>query len=231
MGEPFIVKGTDDVPVQISYTAVFEAMHYDLWDAASPNKLFVLEFQMKNIGIRTTTVFSSLSKWDVLVDKGYIYESEFNFNLTANVDPEEVVTNDVVFKILASTTPTAVRYYDTCLGSTAGCSVTYRVDLTGVNIPAKEELTIGSAFCIFYNGTANLLNVTNSGLAVVTVADVYYANQLVSSNPTTIQPEETVSIPINIPASIQPGFAKQYQIKVVTTAGNTFTTNCYYEAS
>lgn len=202
--------------------------------ATRPYKLFVLQFQMKNVGIRTTSVFSDLSKWDVLVDKGYIYGSELNFNFTAGVSPEQSVTNDVVFSIIATTTPTEVRYYDSCSGSTADCSPTFTVDLHGVNIPAKEELTIRGTNvlgCFFTQGKPNLLNVTNTGLIPVTIAAVYYADQIVTSNPTLVQPGETVSIPITIPSNIRPGsgiYGEQYDIKVVTTQGNTFTSNCHY---
>ena len=232
--EPFIVQDTDNVPVQMNFTGAWFQMGagYDYVGATSPNKLFVVQFQMKNVGIRTTTVFSALSKWDVLVDKGYIYESELNFNFTDSVDPTQVVTNDVVFRILATTSPTQVRYYDTCAGSTADCSPTYTVDLNGVTIPAREELQFaGGAFCNLQQGAANLVNVTNTGLSPVTMATIYYDNQVVSSAATQVQPGETVSIPITIPSSIQPSSLQQYELKVVTATGNTFTTGCYYEGS
>lgn len=236
IGEPFIVKGTDDVPVQLNFTSAWFAMRYDDTGAVSPNKYFVLEFQMKNVGIRSTSVFSlAFLKWDALVDKGYIYESDnyADWNFSSGVGPAEVATNNVVFNILAATTPLEVRYYDTCAGSTADCSPTFTVNLRGITIPAKEELTVesSSSFCAFQNGTVNMLNVTNSGLAAVTIAEVYYADQIVNANPTQIRPGETVGIPITIPSNIQAGFAQQYEIKVVTTQGNTFTENCYYEGS
>lgn len=238
IGEPFIVKGTDGVPVQLNFTSAWFAMRYSSTGAVSPNKYFVLEFQMKNVGKRSTTVFSlAFLKWDALVDKGYIYESDryADWNFSLGVGPAEVATNDVVFNIQAATTPLEVRYYDTCAGSTANCSPTFTVNLRGITIPAKEELTITSSsyFCIFRKGIVNLVNVTNSGLTPVTITTVYYANQIVSANPIQIQPGQTVSIPITIPSSIQAGsfLSAQYEIKIITTQGNTFTSNCYYEGS
>jgi hypothetical protein len=236
LGQPFIVKGTDDVPVQVKFTTAWFSMGggYGYDGAVPPNKLFVLQFEMTNVGMRTTTVFSGLSKWDVVVDKGYIYDSQFNLNFSDKVDPAQTVTNDVVFAILATTTPTQVTYYDTCAGSTADCSPTYMVDLSGKTIPVKEELQFAekSLFsCSLQQGVANLVNVTNTGLGPVTIADVYYADQIVSSAPAQVQPGQTVGIPITIPTSVQPGFAQQHDLKVVTTSGNAFTTSCYYEGS
>lgn len=236
VGQPFIMTGTDSVPVQVNFTSAFFALHFSSGflsyvDAAPPDKLFVLRFQMRNVGVRTTTAFSSVSNWDVVVDSGYIYQPALDFNLTGSLDPQQTITSGVVFKILATTTPVEVRFYDTCPGSTADCSPTYTVDLIGVSIPPEEELTLPSSLsCFFYNGTLNLLNVTNSGLASVTIVGVYYSNQLVSSNPATIQPGETVSMPITIPSTVQPG-SGQYEIKVLTSQGNTFTSSCYYEGS
>jgi hypothetical protein len=225
------MKGTDQVPVQVNFTSAWFAMRLGYTTATPPYKLFVLQFQMKNVGIRTTSVFSVLSKWDVLVDKGYIYESELNFNLTSDVQPEQVATNNVIFNILATTTPLEVRYYESCAGSTADCSTTYTVDLRSVTIPAQEELILGagSYSCIFHEGQVNLLNITNSGLVSVTVQTIYFGSQVVYQNPTRIDPGQTVSLAITIPSTLQAGFLQQYEIKAVTTLGNTFTTTCYYE--
>jgi hypothetical protein len=233
MGQSFMMQGTDDVPVQVNFTTAWFSMggSYGYNGATPPNKLFVLQFQMQNVGIRTTTVFSSLAKWDVLVDKGYIYENQLNWNFTNDLDPTQVSTNDVVFSILSTTTPTQVRYYDTCVGSTADCSPTYIVDLSNIAISAKEELTFAYSnpfACLFQNTTANVLNVTDSGLIPVTISTIYYDGQSVSTTPTRILPRETVSIPITIPSNVQAGMMKQYEVKIVTTSGNTFTMNCYY---
>jgi len=236
IGQPFIVKGTDQVPVQVNFTSAWFAMRSGYEIATPPYKLFVLQFQMKNVGIRTTSVFSVLSKWDVLVDKGYIYESELNFYLTSGVQAEQVATNNIIFSILSTTTPLEVRYYDSCAGSTADCSPTFTVDLRGTTIPAREELTLwgqgtGTVFrsCFFYKGKLNFLNITNSGLVAVTVQRIYFGGQAVYENLTSIQPGETVTIGITAPSNLQAGGLQEYEVKVVTTLGNTFTTSCYYE--
>jgi len=235
-GQAFIMRmGSDEVPVEITFNGTwYERSAGYSQGAESGYKYFALQLRARNVGVKETFIFSTLSIWEVLVDKGYLYQAKFHPFSGETIRPVEVKSDVIAFEILESTTPLEVRYYDACLGSTENCSPTFVLTLHGITIPAKEELTIGSSssyFCGFHKGTVNLLNVTNSGLITVTVATVYYADQIVNANPTQMQPGETVSIPITIPSNIEAGFAQQHEIKVVSTSGNTFTTNCYYEES
>jgi len=226
--------GSDEVPVEITFNGTWYERFAGYSQAESGYKYLALQLRTRNVGVKETFVFSPLSIWEVWVDKGYLYQAKFHPFSGETIRPEEVKSDVIAFEILESTTPLEVRYYDTCLGSTESCSPTFVLTLHGITIPAREELTIESSssyFCAFHKETVNLLNVTNSGLILVTIATVYYADQIVNANPTQIQPGETVSIPITIPSNIQAGFAQQYEIRVVTTSGNTFTSDCYYEGS
>jgi len=224
--------GSDEVPVEITFNGTWYERSAGYYQAESGYKYFALQIRARSMGIKETFLFSPLSIWEVSVDKGYLYQAKFHPFSGETIKPEEVKSDVVAFEILESTTPLEVRYYDTCLGSTSTCSPTFVLNLRGLTIPLKEELTIQSSYsCIFHASKANLLNVTNSGLALVTIASVYYAGQMVSSSPTTVQPGETVSIAVTIPSSVQSGFLQEYEVKVVTTQGSTFTSSCYYVGS
>ena len=215
----YIMKtGSDTIPVMVTFSAVW------FQSSREPDyKQFVLEIQVKNTGTKETSLFGIFaSKWELTVDKGYIYDSK-NYPYFS-IRPEEAKNTTLTFEILKSTVPSQLRYYDACLGSTAQCQPAFILDLQGATIPIREELSIGqnTLICIMSTGKQSL-NVTNVGLASVSVTAVLVNGQTVYTGQTQINSGQTVTIRITVPDGVR----SSYELMIVTAGGSAFKFSCY----
>ena len=139
MGQPFILKeGTEKIPVEITFISAWFTTTHEHWEAEKGYKFLVLEIQAKNLGMKKTDCFSTM-RWEVTVDKGYIYERKFCNLFMASIRPEETKTGYVFFEILATTTPLEVRYYSSYVGNDPTLVLDMRGEtITTTTITASE---------------------------------------------------------------------------------------------
>jgi len=110
IGQSSILRfGIDKIPIKVSFDSAGFTVAHKYHKAESGYKLLVLQLTVQNIGNKEVNTFSWLDKWEVIVDRGYVYEPISRPSL--DVKPEEKKTEYVVFEILQDTTPVEVKYY------------------------------------------------------------------------------------------------------------------------
>jgi uncharacterized membrane protein len=118
IGQTIIVKfGENEVPVRFifnsaSFNGTIGEFH------ATPDsgyKFLVLDVSLRNVGNREVQTYMVGDKWEVTVDKGYVYQEFSSFGTVQTpsftLRPEEEKVGYIVFEILKDTTPLEVRYY------------------------------------------------------------------------------------------------------------------------
>jgi hypothetical protein len=119
IGQAIIVKfGENEVPVRFifnsaSFNTTIGEYHRQ---ADSGYKFLVLGVSVKNVGDREVETYVIGDKWEVTVDKGYVYEElpfiSFVVQTTAvTLRPQEEKVGYIVFEILNDTIPLEVNYY------------------------------------------------------------------------------------------------------------------------
>jgi len=169
IGQPFILKeGTEEIPVEITFTSAY----HDYYEQDAKYKRLVLEIQAKNVGMKETEVFST-SRWEVTVDKGYIYDAKYCNLTSTSLLPEEMETGYVSFEILATTTPVEIRYYDSYWGNNPA----FVLDLRGEGIHTKtakevERLSRWVGATLLTENTVTFY-IQNEGPVDVTIVSYY----------------------------------------------------------
>lgn len=134
VGQPFIIKeGADKIPIEITFTAAWFTTAHKWRTADEGYKFLVIEIRAKNLGIKETVILCVV-RWEVTVDKGYVYKHETCDLSCASIRPEETKTGYVLFEILATTTPIEARYY----GSLWVDDPTLVLDMRGESIATKS---------------------------------------------------------------------------------------------
>jgi hypothetical protein len=136
MGQPLVLKsGSENIPVEITFTSAWFATKHSYYTADKGYKLLVLGIRARNIGMKETSFLCGI-KWEITVDKGYLYR-EKTCNLTCrSLRPEETKIGYVLFEILATTNPMEIRYY----GSLIEKGPTLVLDIRGESIPTKTAI-------------------------------------------------------------------------------------------
>jgi len=89
--------------------------------------------------MKKTDCFNT-TRWEVTVDKGYIYDGYCDLFLVT-VRPGETKTGSVFFEILATTSPLEVRYYSSYFGD----DPTLVLDVRGETITTTTTTTASEA--------------------------------------------------------------------------------------
>ena len=140
IGQPFILKeGAEKIPVEITFASAWFTEAYEYNKAEKGYKFLVLEIQAKNLGMKKTDCFNT-TRWEVTVDKGYIYDGYCDLFLVT-VRPGETKTGSVFFEILATTSPLEVRYYSSYFGD----DPTLVLDVRGETITTTTTTTASEA--------------------------------------------------------------------------------------
>jgi len=118
IGQAIIVKfGENEVPVRFifnsaSFNGTIGEFH------ATPDsgyRFLVLDVSVRNVGNGEVQTYMVGDKWEVTVDKGYVYQEFFSFGTVQTpsftLRPEEEKVGYIVFEILKDATPLEVRYY------------------------------------------------------------------------------------------------------------------------
>jgi hypothetical protein len=220
IGEPFNMKmGSDEVPVQFTFTSARLTLGYDYTWADQGYKFLLLSIHARNMGNRETSLFSIFSKWEVTVDKGYVYEAKDTpFSLVNSIKPEEEIDSELTFMILTTTSPTEVRYYSTCMGSTANCDVTFLLDVKGIDqsVQVYEKLSLES--CQMVDEKARL-EIKNEGAYNVTIDKILLNGTVVSNEKTILVAGHWTEV--LVPVNLKQGTG--YGVEIMTVAGNSFT--------
>jgi hypothetical protein len=120
IGQAIILKfGENEVPVRFIFnSASFNTTVGEYHSQADIGyKFLVVEVSAKNLGNREVETYIVGDKWEVTVDKGYVYQewSGVIFGVVQTpsftLRPEEEKVGYIVFEILKDTTPLEVRYY------------------------------------------------------------------------------------------------------------------------
>jgi hypothetical protein len=225
IGQPFILKlGTDDVPVRIVFDSAWFTTTHEYWEAESGYKLLVIRLTVQNIGTREVDTFRILDKWEVRVDKGYVYDSKSQPYLV--VRPEEKKTGYVIFEILQNTNPVEISYRPFLSTSVAVTLNLKGYSFVTTTIAAREQLLLDS-----YDWPevgALTLRIKNYGSVSATIDKVYIDGLLASDEDALIKPSSVVEIMCSTPSdlSLEPG--SRHEVRIVTMVGNTFEFNVYY---
>ena len=119
VGQAIIVKfGESAVPVRFVFNSASFNTTVGPYHSKPDRgyKFLVLEVSVKNVGDREVQTYIMGDKWEVTVDKGYVY-GEVPFisfvvqNTAFTLRPEEEKNGYGVFEILNDTTPVEVNYY------------------------------------------------------------------------------------------------------------------------
>ncbi len=132
----------DDVPIEYTFTSVWYASEYGHDKADEGYKFLLLEIQVRNIGIKETHLF--FYRWEVIVDKGYIYEAMTD-DLPISLRPEDTKIGHVVFEILATTNPLEVHYF----GNAVSTGPTFILDIRNESILTKTACAYESSVISF----------------------------------------------------------------------------------
>ena len=225
IGQPFILEyGTDDVPVRIVFDSAWFTTTHEIYEADSGYKLLVLQLTVQNIGSKEVDTFGFGDKWEVQVDKGYVYEAKSQPYL--DVRPEEKKTGHVIFEILEQTSPVQVSYRQFL-----STSVAATLNLTGYSfvtttIAAKEYLLVESYD--WPEGGALVLRIRNYGSVSATIDKVYIDGLLASDEDALIKPGSVVEIVCSNPSGLSLERLSMHNVKVVTMVGNTFESTVHY---
>lgn len=225
IGQPFIMKfGTDEVPVRVVFDAAWFTTTHEYSEAESGYKFVVIQLKAQNIGNKEVDTFGPLDKWEVTVDKGYLYQAKSSPYL--DVRPEETKTGYVTFEILEQTYPTEVRYRQ-FLSSSPSIRLNLReYHLVTTTAAARESLYLDS-YKWLENRTL-ILEVRNYGSVTAIVHRVYIDALLVSDQDFLTKPSSVVEIMCSTPLdlSLEPG--SRHEVRIVTMVGNTFEFTVYY---
>jgi hypothetical protein len=236
VGQPInLTMGSDGIPVEVIYNGTWfaKSLHCDMWrgcdaTAVPGYKLFVLQYEVINVGNRSTTLnftdpFSLGSQWEVQVDKGYIYSgTDLLVGFPPTLQPTAIYSNLIYFQILNYTTPVEARYFNHCYDeSTTQCKLTWKVDLHAASIAPIEELQAPPE-CYDYRGETMPFNVTNSGLIKVTIVAISINGSPTNISPSSLAVGQTATFQLPIPQNAP----SAYDIVIVTAKGNAFTFVC-----
>jgi Domain of unknown function (DUF4352)/zinc-ribbon domain len=117
IGQAIIVKfGENEVPVRFIFNSASFNTTIGRIPADSGYKFLIVEVSVKNVGDREVVTYVMGDKWEVTVDKGYVYEEYATIlllwhNAMFTLRPEEEGAGYIVFEILNDTTPVEVNYY------------------------------------------------------------------------------------------------------------------------
>jgi hypothetical protein len=220
IGEPFIMEmGSDNVPVQFSFTSAKLSNGYEGGGWADLGyKFLVLSIHAKNIGDRETSLFSIFSKWEVTVDKGYVYQAKDEpFSFMKSIMPEEERDGHLSFMILATTSPTEVRYYSTCAGSTESCDPTFLLDVKGIDQTVQVYETLSLSYYEIANDYGSIRLGIRSGGYNVTIDRILLNGTVVSNSRTILTGLTDILVPFNFKQGTN------YKLEIITVAGNSFT--------
>ncbi|MEM2107643.1 MAG: hypothetical protein QXV46_07540, partial [Candidatus Bathyarchaeia archaeon] len=225
--QPFILKfGTDDIPVKIVFDSAWLTTTHEYYEAESGYKFLIVQLTAQNIGKKEVVAFNWLDKWEVTVDKGYLYMSKSQ-PWMARLRPEEKKTEQIIFEILQETSPVEVKYYRFL---SASQSVT--LNLKGYDFPtktvtAKESLTIWSYE--WPKGGTLTIRIKNYGSVSATIDKVYIDELLAYDEDILVKPGASVEIRCINPAGLSLRSNNSYKVKIVTVVGNTFESTVYYK--
>jgi hypothetical protein len=217
IGQPFILKfGTDEVPVRIVFDSAWLTTTHEYWEAESGYKLLVIRLTVQNIGTREVDTFHILDKWEVRVDKGYVYDSKSQPYLV--VRPEEKKTGYVIFEILEHTNPVEVSYRPFLSTSVAATLNLKGYGFATTTVAAKESLSLESYE--WRKGSALTLRIRNYGSVTATIDKVYIDALLASDEDGLIKPGSVIEIVCSNPSGLSLERPSTHKVRVVTMVGN-----------
>jgi len=226
IGQPFILKfGTDGIPVKFVFDSAWFTTTHEYYEAESGYKFLIVQLTAQNIGNKEVIAFSWLDKWEVTVDKGYLYESKSKPSL--NVRPEEKKEEHIIFEILQETSPVEVGYYKFLSTSPSVVLSLKGVGFATKTVAAKEWLTIDSYE--WPKGGTLTIQIENYGSVSATIDKVYIDELLASDEDKLIKPKAVAEVKCSNPQGLSLKSNNIYKVKIVTTVGNTFESTVYYK--
>jgi hypothetical protein len=225
IGQPFFLKfGTDDVPVKVVFDSAWLTRTHESYEAEMGYKLLVIQLTVQNIGTKEVDTFSFLDKWEVTVDKGYVYEAKSQPYL--DVRPEEKKTAYVIFEILEQTNPMEVSYRRFLSTSVAATLNLKGYNFVTTTIAANEYLLVKSHD--WPEGGTLTLQIRNYGSVSATIDKVYIDGLLASDEDALVKPGSEVEIVCSNPSGLSLERLSTHKVKIVTVLGNTFESTVYY---